>query len=73
MLFEKKEERVDSRETKQYKQGAKAYQVGLSDEECPHPKGSKNGLRESWFDGWLDARTNDRLAAVFERNGMTHP
>jgi ribosome modulation factor len=58
--------------TAEYEQGSDAYSAGKPDSECPYPPKQGNGAqRISWFNGWLDARTQDKLGHIFEKYGLT--
>jgi len=57
-----------------YEQGREAYQTGKAETDCPfasEPGGSWS--RSAWFNGYLDARTGDRLKAVFAKHGVQWP
>lgn len=54
----------------EYEQGQRAYIEALH-EECPYPKGDQR--RMYWWNGFHDARTQDRLAWVWQKNGTTFP
>lgn len=61
-----------------YNKGQKAWKdEGESGEgSCPYPSGgsSNSGTsdrRTQWFNGYFDARTDDRLGRIFRKYGLT--
>lgn len=48
-----------------YRKGVEYFQSGRDFSECPYPKGVVAYRR--WIDGYLAARTNERLKSVFEK------
>ena len=61
-----------------YQEGVDAFNNGLGEDDCPYPFGPNvpNGTkakRVSWFNGYFDTRTGDKLKEVFERNNIQWP
>ena len=56
------------RQMPEYTLGKRAYSNGVV--RNPYVGGDK---RTAWWTGWLDARTNEVLKHVFDRNNLTFP
>ena len=57
-----------------YEQGKAAYHTGVSSEKNPYP--SMKSIRQNkdrceWYNGWYDARIQDKLGHIFEKYGIT--
>lgn len=53
-----------------YDKGQAAYAIGQTDEDCPYPSRQSKGsstYRIEWFNGFLDARTADKLGHIFNK------
>lgn len=59
--------------TAAYRTGREARQRGEPNSACPHPCGSKNTKRRSWFDGWYDEKYEGRFTGLRAPSQDTSP